>query len=86
MSGRTRRTAVRLGQFGYIAQGAAFAIVGVLLTEAAITNDASKSRGLDEALRTLAGQPFGTLLLIVVAVGFAAFGVYCFYQSRYRKV
>jgi hypothetical protein len=86
MSGRTRRTAVRLGQFGYIAKGAAFAIVGVLLTEAAITNDASKSRGLDEALRTLAGQPFGTLLLIVVAVGFAAFGVYCFYQSRYRKV
>ena len=86
MSGRTRRTAVLLGKFGYIAKGAAFAIVGVLLAQVAITNDASKSRGLDEALRTLAAQPFGTLLLIVVAVGFAAFGVYCFYQSRYRKV
>jgi hypothetical protein len=86
MSGRTRRTAVFLGRFGYIAKGVAFAIVGVLLAQVAITNDASKSRGLDEALRTLAAQPFGTLLLIVVAVGFAAFGVYCFYQSRYRKV
>jgi hypothetical protein len=86
MSGRTQRTAVFLGQFGYIAKGVAFAIVGLLLAQVAITNDASKSRGLDEALRTLAAQPFGTLLLIVVAVGFAAFGVYCFYQSRYRKV
>src|ERR1700730_1671453 len=86
MSGRTRRTAIALGRFGYIAKGVAFAIVGVLLAQVAITNDASKSRGLDGALRTLAGQPFGTLLLIVVAIGFAAFGVYCFFQSRYRKV
>jgi hypothetical protein len=86
MTGRTRRTAVRLGQTGYFAKGAAFAIVGVLLADAALTNDASKSRGLDAALRTLAEQPFGTLLLIVVAAGFASFGVYCFYQARYRKV
>jgi hypothetical protein len=86
MSGPTRRTAVRLGQVGYIAKGSAFAIVGVLLAQAALTNDASKSRGLDAALRTLAAQPFGTLLLIVVAVGFVAFGIYCFYQARYRKV
>ena len=86
MTGRTRRSAVRLGQTGYLAKGAAFAIVGVLLAEAALTNDASKSRGLDAALRTLAAQPFGALLLIVVAAGFASFGVYCFYQARYRKV
>jgi Domain of Unknown Function (DUF1206) len=86
MSGRTRRTAVRLGRVGYIAKGAAFAIVGVLLIQAALTNDASTSRGLDAALRTHAAQPFGTLLLIVIAAGFAAFGVYCFYQARYRKV
>jgi hypothetical protein len=42
--------------------------------------------GPGEALRTLTAQPFGTLPLIVVAVGFASFGVCCFYQSRYRKV
>jgi hypothetical protein len=30
-------------------------------------------------------EALGTLLLIVVAIGFAAFGVYCFYQSGYRK-
>ncbi|MBQ1015603.1 DUF1206 domain-containing protein, partial [Micromonospora sp. M51] len=28
----------------------------------------------------------GTFLLTLVALGIAAFGVYCFLQSRYRKV
>jgi len=86
MSARTRSVAGRLGQVGYIAKGAAFGIVGLLLADAAVTNDPGKSRGLDAALRTLAQQPYGEALLIAVGVGFAAFGVYCFLQSRYRKI
>lgn len=81
-----RQTVVRLGQVGYIAKGVAFAIVGALLFNAAISDQAARSRGLDGALRTLAGQPFGTALLVIVALGFIAFGIYCFAQSRYRKI
>jgi hypothetical protein len=86
MSATTRRVVEVLGQVGYLAKGLAFTILGVLLVQAVVTRDPTKSRGLDAALRTLAAQPYGTLLLIVVALGFAAFGVYCFFQSRYRKV
>jgi type IV secretory pathway VirB2 component (pilin) len=86
MSGRTRTTAVRLGQAGYVAKGVAFGIVGVLFVEAASTHDPARSRGLDAALRTLLDQPYGPVLLILVAIGFAAFGLYCFLQARYRKV
>jgi hypothetical protein len=86
MSVRTRQWARRLGRAGYVAKGVAFAIVGVLLLDAAVTRNPSKSRGLDAALHTLVQQPFGAFLLIAVGVGFAAFGVYCFFQSRYRKV
>jgi hypothetical protein len=86
MSGRTRRSAVRLGQAGYVAKGVALGIVGLLLLDAAISDNPAKSRGLDAALRLLVHQPYGAFLLIVVAVGFAAFGIYCFFQSRYRKV
>jgi hypothetical protein len=82
----TRRQVLRLGQFGYIARGVAFAVVGFLLLRASLANDATRSRGLDGALRTLAAQPAGTAILAVVAIGFAAFGVYCFFQARYRKV
>jgi hypothetical protein len=86
MSTRARQWARRLGRVGYIAKGVAFGIVGLLLFDAAITHNPAKSRGLDAALHTLVQQPFGAVLLIAVGVGFAAFGVYCFFQSRYRKV
>jgi hypothetical protein len=86
MSRRTRRTAIRLGQVGYLAKGIAFGIAGILLFGAAVKRNAGQSNGLDGALRTLAGKPYGQLLLIAIAIGFAAFGVYCFFQSRYRKV
>jgi hypothetical protein len=81
-----RRTAAVLGTIGYVARGVAFGVVGLLLIDAAVSHNSAKSRGLDAALRTLAGQPFGKLLLALVALGFAAFGVYCFLQARYRKV
>lgn len=84
--GRPRQAAIRAGQIGYMAKGAAFGIVGYLLVEAAVQNDPAKSRGLDAALHTLAGQPDGKFLLLAVAVGFAAFAVYCGFQARYRKV
>lgn len=86
MSQRTRRAVLLLGRSGYASKGAAFAIVGLLLLVAAVRRDASQSRGLDQALRTLAAQPFGPWLLAAVAAGFLAFGVFCFFQARYRKV
>jgi hypothetical protein len=58
----------------------------VLLVVAAVSFDPAKSTGLDGALRTLAAQRFGVVLLGVVALGFAVYGVFCFFQSRYRKV
>lgn len=80
-----RRWVERLGIFGYVAKGTVFAIVGVLIGIAALTSNAAKAGGLDAALRTLAAQPFGPYLLAVVALGFAAFGVYCFAAARAHK-
>jgi Domain of Unknown Function (DUF1206) len=86
MTPTARRVAVRLGQAGYLAKGIAYGIVGLLLADAAVTLDPARSRGLDAALRTLAAQPYGAVLLTVVALGFVAYGVYCFVQVRYRKM
>lgn len=86
MSPQTRKLSRRLGVAGYAAKGAAYGIAGLLLLVAAVTYDPAKARGLDAALRTLAEQTYGTLLLTVVALGIAAFGAFCFIQARYRKV
>jgi Domain of Unknown Function (DUF1206) len=81
-----RRSTRRLGVAGYGAKGVAYGIAGVLLVAAAVTYDAGKARGLDGALKTLAGQSYGPWLLALVALGIAAFGVFCFSQAKYRKV
>jgi hypothetical protein len=86
MSPAMRQGVTRLGEIGYIAKGVAFAIVGILLLDAAIADRATRSRGLDGALHTLAQQQYGGPLLDIVAIGLAAFGVYCFFQTKYRKV
>ncbi|MEG3633714.1 DUF1206 domain-containing protein [Micromonospora palythoicola] len=86
MSAKTRQLARRLGMAGYASRGVAFAVTGLLVILAAVNYDPEKARGLDAALRTLRDQAFGTILLTLIALGIAAFGVYCFLQSRYRKV
>ncbi|MGW6195918.1 DUF1206 domain-containing protein [Kribbella sp. NPDC055110] len=73
---------VLLGRIGYVAKGIAFVVVGVLFGWAAIGYDPQKAGGLDTALRTIKEQPFGSVLLTVLAVGIAAFGAYCFSWSR----
>ena len=80
-----RRVIERLGQVGYPAKGVALALVGGLLGWAAITFDPEKARGLDGALRTLLDAPFGKVLLTLVAVGIAAFGVFAFFRARYPQ-
>ncbi len=86
MTARTRTLARRLGMSGYAARGAVFAVAGLLIVLAAVRYDPAKARGLDAALRTLRDQSYGPVLLTVMALGIAAFGVYCFLQSRYRRV
>jgi hypothetical protein len=74
------------GRVGYIGKGAALAVVGVLLAVAAVQSDPEKAQGLDGALHALADLPFGAVLLTLVALGFAAYGVYAFGRARHAKV
>ncbi|MEV6595953.1 DUF1206 domain-containing protein [Actinoplanes sp. NPDC051346] len=86
MSASVHRTTRRLGTAGYSSKGVAYGIAGALIVAAAVTYDPAKARGLDAALKTLSGQEYGPWLLGLVALGIAAFGVYCFFQVRFRKV
>ena len=84
-SAGTRRWVERFGMLGYLAKGVAYAVIGILLIIAAVDHNPAEAGGLDKALRTMAAQPFGVVLLVAVAIGFAAFGLYCFFDARYRK-
>jgi hypothetical protein len=84
LSSSTETSVEVLGLVGFLAKGVAFGVIGGLLLTAAIEFDPKKAGGLDTALKTLAAQPFGVVLLVVVALGLAAYGCYCFVEGWYR--
>jgi uncharacterized protein DUF1206 len=86
MSPSTHKLAQRLGMAGYSAKGVAYGIAGLLFVVAAVTYDAAKARGLDATLNAVREQAYGSILLTLIALGVLAFGLFCFFQSKYRKV
>jgi Domain of Unknown Function (DUF1206) len=75
-----------VGVTGYAAKGVVLAGVGVLVIVATLQADPSKATGFDAAVKTLGHAPFGKVLLIVAALGIAAFGAYSFVRSRYGRM
>ncbi|MGY1745610.1 DUF1206 domain-containing protein [Blastococcus sp. SYSU D00695] len=80
-----RRLVERVGLVGFPGKGVALGLVGGLLVYAAVTFDPEKASGLDGALRTVLDAPFGQVLLTLVALGIAAFGVFCLIRARYPE-
>lgn len=86
MNDAERKTTRYTGRFGLWSLSVIFVIIGVFLIEAAAQHNPQKAQGLAGALATLAAQPFGTFLLLVVALGLIAYGVYGFVEARYRRI
>lgn len=82
---RVSRGVELLGVTGYIAKGIALGIVGVLMGIAALTAEQDQ-QGLDAALKTLRDQPFGWILLLGIAAGLAAYGLYSFARAKYSTM
>ncbi|WP_107774254.1 DUF1206 domain-containing protein [Nocardioides sediminis] len=82
-SGKEGSAYVMFGKVGYIAKGIAIGIIGGLFGYAAITHDAKESGGLDQALQTVLEQPFGPVLLVAIALGIAAYGLFCFARAKH---
>jgi len=82
-SGESGRAYLWLGKYGYLAKGVAIGVVGSLFGYAAVSHDPNKSGGLDQALRTVLEQPFGPVLLAVIALGLGSYGLFCLARARH---
>ena len=76
MTAQELKWAIQIGRLGTAARGVVFVLVGGLISLAAYQSNPSQPVGIDPALKTLLHQPYGGLLLGLVAVGLMAFGVY----------
>jgi len=85
MSQRVRRIVWVLGTVGTTARGLVFVLTGVFIVRAAQTYDATKSRGLDYALRSVQSAPHGSLVLAALAGGLVCFALYGYAEAAWRR-
>jgi hypothetical protein len=81
-----RRFAKPMGRAGYICRGVAFLTVGAYLAQAGLDARSSEARGLGGALQSLEQSHGGPMVLLVVAVGLVAFGLFGMVEARYRAL
>jgi hypothetical protein len=86
MSASERDLAIGLGRFGMAARGVSFLIIGWFVIQAGIHHDPAQAQGFGGAFQFLLHQPFGRLVLGVVALGFVALGLHSFACARWIRL
>jgi fumarate reductase subunit D len=86
MSQSERMWAIRFGRFGMFARGVTFLVIGWFVVQAGIHHDPAQAQGFGGAFQFLLGQPFGRVLLGVVALGFVALGLHSFACARWIRL
>lgn len=74
----------KLGRVGLAARGVVWILVGVLALRIA-TGDGGEQADKDGALQTVAVQPFGKALLVLLAIGFAGYALWRFVQAAVER-
>ncbi|MCA1841008.1 MAG: DUF1206 domain-containing protein [Actinomycetota bacterium] len=74
-----------VGTGGFLARMVAFGLIGLFYIRSGLARDPNQAIGIDGALKKVLSQSHGGLLLSVVAIGLAAFGIFSLAQSKYRS-
>jgi len=86
MTNSERVNTIRLGRFGMFARGVTFVVLGWFVVQAGIHHDPAQAQGFGGAFAFLLAQPFGRVLLGVVALGFVALGLHSFACARWIRL
>src|SRR6476619_590395 len=69
-----------LARAGFVSRGVIYGIIGILAIKVAL-GSGGKTTNQTGALKTIAHQPFGKVLLILVAIGLAGYAVWRFIHA-----
>jgi hypothetical protein len=86
MSRAERLTVDSLGRFGMFSRGVVFTLLGWFVLQAGLQHDASKAQGITVAFQEILRQPFGHMILAVVALGFVALGLHSFANAMWVRM
>lgn len=74
----------RSGRFGMATKGFSYLLVAVIAVKVAVM-DEGRAEDRQGALKTLADEPFGWALLLMVALGFAAYAAWRFAEAIFDR-
>ncbi len=72
------------GKTGYTSRGIVIAVIGFLFLRAALRSDPSQAGGTEEAFNLIQQATTGSIILGIIALGLAAYGVFMFIKANYR--
>jgi hypothetical protein len=75
-----------VGWWGHAARGAIYCVAGVYGVKAAVRYDPDEARGFADTLWEISTGPYGNWLLLAVAAGLMAFGVYSLLLAIHRHI
>ena len=83
VSGAARTWIVRLGRAGLAARGIVLAVLGYMFISTAIRADPSRANDVEGVLDGMGDRPW---LLVIIALGLVAYGIYSIVRARYRRI
>ncbi|MGY2744017.1 DUF1206 domain-containing protein [Arthrobacter sp. UYCu723] len=85
-SGTGRSVVTGLGVVGYVAEGVALFLVGLLFIIATANARPQESTGLDGGLKALREQPYGVYMLTAVGAGLICYGLYLMVKAKFARM
>ncbi len=76
---------VTLGKIGYTSRGIVIGVIAFLTYRAAFSSSSEEAEGTKEAFSFLQNE-FGTIVLSLVALGLAMYGIFLLFNARYRDM
>jgi hypothetical protein len=86
MAGWERALVLGVGWWGHTARGAIYCVAGVYGVKAAVKYDPDEAKGFADTLWEISTGPHGDWLLLAVAAGLMAFGVYSVMLAIHRHI
>jgi hypothetical protein len=85
LNDKARELIFKTGRIGYTARGIVITIIAYLTFRAALSANSSQAGGTEDAFSFIQGT-FGTVALILIAIGLVAYGIFMFIKARYREM
>lgn len=82
---RVKKWISRIGQIGYASRGIVWLIIGFFAVRAGITSNAGEVKDSQGAFAFIE-QTTGSVVLLVIAIGVVAYGVYMLVKAKYYRV